>query len=131
MPKKIICFDFDGVVYPNLRYHGTDVLKGDPVEGALSSLKELSKTYEIVLHSARCSDPKGFEAVRSYLDAHGFEFKLMRDKPRAWIYVDDRAVCFRGDWLELVAQIDTFQQWQVGRKLTAKILRKRRRRKHA
>jgi hypothetical protein len=32
-------------------------------------------------------------------------------KPMADIFIDDRAVAFRGDWQDAVQQVETFQVW--------------------
>ena len=125
---KTICIDFDGVIYPNLKYHGVTDLRGAPIDGALDSLIGLSQEYNVVVHSARCDTEEGVIAIEKYLALHHFPFAVMRDKPRAHIYLDDRAVCFNGNWVDAINSIHGFKQWQTDQKSRNRILRKRRRR---
>jgi len=53
---------------------------------------------------------------------------VVKDKPTAHIYIDDRAVCFNGVWDDTIKNIESFKQWQLDDKLRAKIFRKRNRR---
>ena len=124
----IICVDFDGVIYPNFKYLGTTIIKGDPVPGAVNTLVKLAESFTVVVHSARCDTPEGVAAIRKYLDSIGLgAFEVLRDKPRAKIYIDDRAVCFNGDWARTLSEISSFKQWQTDDKLRARIIRSRRR----
>jgi hypothetical protein len=49
--------------------------------------------------------------VRDWLRAHGLD-SLVDDvtarKPAAYVFVDDRAVCFRGDFDQTLRDIDRF-----------------------
>ena len=123
----VICIDFDGVIYPNFKYLGAAVIKGVPVAGSVEALITLSKNYTVVVHSARCDTPEGIKAIRDYLDRIGLEdIEVVPDKPRAKIYIDDRAVCFKGEWGETIADISKFKQWQTDDKQRARIIRRRR-----
>ena len=122
---KTICVDFDGVIYPNLKYHGTTDLRGAPVDGALNALIELSHKYDIIIHSARCATDEGIVAIENYLAQYHFPFLVVRDKPTAHIYLDDRAVCFNGNWTETIETTCEFKQWQTDQKRRNRILRKR------
>ncbi len=95
---KIICVDFDGVIYTNFKYRGTTVLKGEPVPGAVEALAELSKIYKVVVNSSRFEDDGGMEAVRLWMRNNGMDYELSKYKPTAHVYIDDRAVCFNGNW---------------------------------
>ena len=125
---KTICIDFDGVIYPNFKYHGTATIQGEPVEGVVEALNGLALVFNVVIHSARCETNEGFAAIEKYLNEHGLNFEVVKNKPTAHIYVDDRAVCFRGDWDETIKDIGNFKQWQSDNKLRSKIINKRRRR---
>ena len=128
MAAKTLCVDFDGVIYPNLKYFSVADLRGGPVEGAREGLIELAQSFTVVVHSARCAEPEGVEAIRSWLALHGLPYEVVADKPRAAVYIDDRAVCFEGDWFATVEAAKGFRQWQTDDKLRGRIQRKRRQR---
>ncbi len=101
--KKTICVDFDGVLADYTQgWHGVDHF-GDPIPGAVEFTKELSKFAEVVVFTCRCSGDlhSGLaphlltNAVRAYLDKHGFEYASVyagTGKPIASAYIDDRAI---------------------------------------
>lgn len=120
-PKKLVCLDFDGVLYPNLKYYGTSVLKGAPIQGALAFVLELKKSYDVVVHSARCEERAGQAAVQEFLNEFGFGVEVVKDKPHAFVYVDDRAIQFKGDFDRTLADISEFTQWQEKAKAWARV----------
>ena len=126
---KTICLDFDGVLYPNWRYFSTSDLRGEPLPGALEFVKKLQERYIVVVHSSRCADPEGLRAVDAYLKNKGFDVQVFARKPRAAVYLDDRAVCFTGDYGAAFEQIVGFKQWQADEKARNRIARKRFRRR--
>lgn len=122
--RGVICVDFDGVIYSNLKYQGTTILNGLPVNGVIESLKELSKKNRVIINSSRFEVDEGMEAVRQWMIRHGMNYELSKHKPTADIYIDDRAICFSGVWSETLKEIKTFKQWQSDAKLRSKIIRK-------
>lgn len=128
MSKKTICIDFDGVIYPNFKFRGLEILKGDPVFGVVDALASLANDFRIVINSARCSEPAGLAAIKKWLYDNGMDYEVVEHKPIAHIYVDDRAVCFSGDWLATMAEIKNFKQWQSAQKAKLRIAVKRFRR---
>ncbi len=115
MFKKTICIDFDGVIYENIRFMGVSNVRGKPVPGALDAIEKLGESFKILVHSARCDSDEGFSAVNDWLDANGFLsfVDLVKNKPPASVYLDDRAVCFNGDWGKAIDAIGSFTQWQT------------------
>lgn len=112
--KKIVAFDFDGVIHSYTSgWKGVDVVPDPPVEGIREVLKELSEDYEIVIHSTRAVSAYGKDAIYDYLEKHGMMEYITRVcsyKPPAICYVDDRAICFDGDAKTLVGKIKDFDQ---------------------
>ena len=126
MRRAKICFDFDGVIHSNLYYRGAGVVNGALVPGVKEMISRLCVEYEVVVYSARCATEIGYKAVRGFLDNNGLSYlALAKDKPRAKIYVDDRAVLFTGDCEKLLRDIKNFSQWQEKEKLKNRIMRKR------
>ena len=97
---------------------------GLPVDGAIEALEELSKNSRVIINSSRFEVDEGMEAVRVWMSKHGMNYQLSKHKPTADIYIDDRAVCFTGDWSETLKEIKGFRQWQSHAKLRNKIARK-------
>ena len=110
--RRTICLDFDGVIHSyRSGWCGAEVIPDAPIHGTQEAIARLRKRYRVVVHSARCATETGFEAVKAWLLKHRLEVdEVCRYKPPAAIYVDDRAVPFRGDWLQTIADIDEFRK---------------------
>ena len=120
---KTICIDFDGVIHDNLNYKGSSIINGNLVPGAKESLEDLSNSYEIVIHSARCQDVEAMNNIREWLQSHDMNYDVVRFKPHAHIFLDDRGISFNGDWSKAIEEIKNFTQWQQGDKDKIKRLR--------
>jgi hypothetical protein len=67
--------------------------------------------YRVLVHSARCRTQEGRDAVAHWLRKHGIEVdEVCEHKPPAVVYVDDRAVPFRGDWDQVIVDIRNFRR---------------------
>lgn len=113
--RKTVVFDFDGVIHSYASgWQGETVIPDPLVPGIKEALKELSKTYEIVVVSTRCKTQEGRSAIEKYLEANdllGTVSRVLAEKPPAIVYVDDRAICFDGHPEHLKDQIDSFKPW--------------------
>ena len=127
MSRSIICVDFDGGIYSNMKYQGTTILNGKPVDGAVDALSELAKSSRIIINSSRFEVDEGMEAVREWMISNGMDYELSKHKPNADIYIDDRAVCFDGDWGETIERVRSFRQWQSDEKAMNRIISRGRR----
>jgi hypothetical protein len=89
-----IAVDFDGVLF-----------NGDePIEGAHDAIRELSKRYRLVVHTAR-HDLAGVQfRLAHHRMGHHF-YDVTNRKPAAVAYLDDRAVRFV-DWDQAVKAIE-------------------------
>jgi hypothetical protein len=110
--RRTICLDFDGVIHSyRSGWCGAEVIPDPPIHGTQQAIARLRKRYRVVIHSARCATEAGYEAVQAWLRKHGLEVDgVCRYKPPAAIYVDDRAVPFRGDWQQTIADINDFRK---------------------
>lgn len=48
------------------------------------------------------------------------EIQCVHEKPKAWLTIDDRAICFRGDWTATELSLDSmlaFKPWNAKEKL--------------
>lgn len=109
--NKRICIDLNGVLDT---YHGWQgsVTWHPPRAGAREFLRELkARGFEVVVLTTR--DP---DAARHWLIENGLHdfIDLVTDrKVAAHAYIDDRAVCFHGDFDRALAEITAFTpHWQ-------------------
>jgi capsule polysaccharide export protein KpsC/LpsZ len=120
MPEApVIAFDFDGVI---ASYHGY-VAKNDvqePIAEVVKAIKLLKeRNFKILIHSTR-----GDEFLKKYCEQFSIPFDYINHrpdregensgKPIAFAYVDDRAICYKGENAEtLVSGIVNFKPyWQ-------------------
>lgn len=99
-----IAVDFDGVIHDdNLGYHdGT--CYGKPIKGSLKAIIELSKTYRVIVFTAKAKPSRplvngktGKELVEEWLQINGyfpFVHEVTAEKPRACLYIDDNGYRF-------------------------------------
>lgn len=88
-----IAFDLDGTLaeptWPNPRI-------GDPIPLALRALKwYAAKGFEVIIHTSRPAEQR--EHIRRWLyqqDVSHLVYSIETDKPRAAMYIDDRALRF-------------------------------------
>ena len=113
LDHPIACVDFNGVLDAYTGWRGADYFD-PPRPGARKFLDALvQRGYSVVIFTSR------FPAdVRRWLETHGLA-DLVSDvtdrKPAAHVFVDDRAVCFRGDFDATLAEIERFTaHWEQG-----------------
>ena len=112
--KKTIILDFDGVIHSyKSGWQGADVIPDPPVENVDSAIQLLRKDFEVVVHSSRCHQEGGLEAIEDWLIEHEIEVDdVVREKVPAVAIVDDRGINFGGQWNEkVVNQIKNFKPW--------------------
>lgn len=116
--KKTICLDVDGTLLHYDTWRGEDHF-GEPIVGAVEMTRLLRQNgWHIIIHTTRGNEPK----LGAYLKSKGFAFDEInknkyqpagtnKGKPIADIYVDDRAIGFRGNWGETLKEIAKFKLW--------------------
>ena len=115
-----VVFDFDGVIHSYTSgWKGKTVIPAPPVQGIREAINDIRKLYRVVVVSTRCDTPDGIMAVKEYLAKHDIVVDdVMKEKPPAIVYVDDRAICFDGNPHGLLDKITEFEPW------TAKAMRR-------
>lgn len=127
--KPILCLDFDGVIHSYTSGWCGHGRCGDaPVPGTLEYLMEATKHFRVMIYSSRSKSLAGRAAMRRYMREHfavsltfspdhnhdwlfeAVEFPWF--KPPALITIDDRALCFTGDWSDFSpAALFAFKPW--------------------
>ncbi len=109
---RTVCLDFDGVVNSyQSGWEGESIISDPPIHGVDRAIHQLRKDFRVVIHSARCKTEAGRHAIENWLVKHRIEVDEVCDhKPPAFVYVDDRAIRFRGDWPETIAAIKAFRK---------------------
>lgn len=118
---KTLCVDFDGVIHGYSKGWQDGTIYDNPVPGAKEGLEQLkNEGYKILIYSTRCNpdylqpdDPDRVKEVREYLDKNSIPYDLIHigGKPKAHIYIDDRAISFKGDWKQTVSDVIFFNTW--------------------
>ncbi len=111
-----LAIDFDGVIHNFDKgwYDGT--CYGEPIKGSLEAIKELSKTWNIIIFTAKARPDRplvegktGTELVWSWLEKHEVDQyidEVTWEKPRAEFYIDDKAIEFKNNWKQIIHRID-------------------------
>ena len=106
LKPKHVCVDFDGVLAEYDGWKGPDRL-GDPLPGAVAFLREINRLgMQVIILTTR--DP---DAVHSWLiDHHLHELvdRVTRQKSPALAYIDDRGICFKGDFGAILWELVRF-----------------------
>jgi hypothetical protein len=104
--KKRICIDFDGVLNNYTGWPGSEN-PSTPKNGVENFLCNLSKSYEIYIFTTR-----DCETVNRWLikyDLKQYISNITNIKEPAFVYIDDRAIKFDGDYSKTITEIKNFK----------------------
>lgn len=109
--KPVVCVDLDGVLNDFDGWKGADYFH-EPRPGAAEFLRSLCEAgYSVVVFTVRWR-----EHVEAWLARHDlarYVAEVTDKKPPAHVYVDDRAICFQGDFETTLSQIARFKaHWE-------------------
>lgn len=123
--NKIVLLDFDGVIHSyESGWIDYGVIPDPPVQGAIDFIETFIEDYvkrggwKLCIYSSRSKVDWGIRAMKDYLKANALDPELIpfiefpTEKPPAWITIDDRAICFDGDFTTLLKKIMEFKTWQ-------------------
>lgn len=129
---KTICIDFDGVIHDYSRgYQGKDVFD-KAIDGASNGTKVLKENgWRIIIYTTRPNTQK----LRDWLKENDIAYDYINESPDqpeessgckliADVYLDDRAVNFRGNWKWTMGDIAGFKPWGSGGEDELKDMRK-------
>lgn len=128
--KKIICFDFDGVIHSyESGWQGAENIPDSPVQGAIAFLQRIthhpySEIYDVHIYSARSGQAGGIPAMKEWLlkwarrvypalNPQNLVERITfpRSKPPAFVTIDDRVIAFDGNYKLLMQAIEDFKPW--------------------
>tara|TARA_R110002051_G_scaffold284135_1_gene346170 strand:+ start:3510 stop:3905 length:396 start_codon:yes stop_codon:yes gene_type:complete len=111
---KNVAIDFDGVVHTFDKGFHDGTCYGEPIEGSLKALKQLSESYNIVIFTAKAKPNRplvngktGTELVIEWLTNHNvmqYIQEVTAEKPRAQLYIDDKGYHFE-NWSDTLQHI--------------------------
>lgn len=111
-PRPVVCVDLNGVLDSFRGWHGPKHWD-PPTPGAEEFLRELNERgFRVVVFTTRWElDARAWLAEHGLL---GYVSEITDLKPAAHVFVDDRAVCFRGDFRDTLAQVLAFRaHWET------------------
>ena len=104
---KRILIDLDGVLNDYGQDPYNDEFIPDVKEGAEEFLQKLSKEAELHLFTSRNKLLAAKWLIKNNLDKY---FKNITDvKGKAFVYIDDRALCFEGNYDEMLEKVKNFK----------------------
>jgi len=112
----ILCLDFDGVMHSYTSgWQGVDVCDDPPVEGLLDFLLVAMENFDVQVYSSRSSEVSGRIAMEDWCvkwlpHQIAWKLKFPKDKPPAFITLDDRAITFEGVWPDISTLLN-FKPW--------------------
>ena len=119
--KKTICIDFDGVIHDYKDGWQGDDKFGEMIPGADTATEILKKKgWTVIIYTTRPATDK----LKEWLKDKGVKYDYINENPDqpenskdgkivADIYLDDRAICFKGEWGWIMSEIAEFEPWQV------------------
>jgi len=110
-----IGIDFDGVIHKNSKGYYDGTIYDDPIEGTEEGLRKLSEKYTLVLYTTKAKPDRGLingrqttELLWEWLDKHNLSkyiSKVTSEKPRAVVYIDDKALRFT-EWDKCINDLE-------------------------
>ena len=96
--------DFDGVIHDDYLGFHDGTIYGDLIHGSKESLELLAKNYKLIIFTAKAKPSRplvngktGIELIWEWLSKNGLSHlisEVTAEKPRAFAYIDDKAIRF-------------------------------------
>jgi hypothetical protein len=114
-----IAIDFDGVIHQYSKGWYKGEIYDPPVKGTREAITKLkNEGHKIIIFSVRTNkiyhQGEGqLQLMRNWLAEHNIPYDKIWNygKPIADVYIDDRAVTFRGNWEQTLNDISGFTPW--------------------
>ncbi|MFA5953739.1 MAG: NAD(P)-dependent oxidoreductase [Candidatus Pacearchaeota archaeon] len=113
--EKNIGIDFDGVIHNNDKGFHDGTIYGNPLPETKKALSNLSKKYNLIIYTAKAREDRplingktGKQLIWEWLKKNNLDKyikEVTSEKPRAKIYIDDRAIPFK-NWKQTFDEIE-------------------------
>lgn len=115
MKTQTYAFDFDGTMTKYEKFRGNEVVD-EPRPEVIKAIKLLrAQGHKIIIYSTRSN-----EVLKKWCEKYDVQVDYFNEnpeyqpgnpgKPVAYVYVDDRAICYRGQTAEkLVEELNNFE----------------------
>jgi|TARA_B100001971_G_scaffold53419_1_gene48558 hypothetical protein len=100
----VVAIDFDNVIHNNDKGFHDGTCYGEPTDGAIESIREISKKFRIVIYSFKghpdrplINGKNGIELVWDWLKKYKIDSyieDIVWGKPNAVVYIDDKGYRF-------------------------------------
>jgi hypothetical protein len=119
MNKPILCIDFDGVIHSYISpWTNAETISDSPVPGAIEWLESLLDDFEVCIYSSRSKSSLAICEMKNWLYKYGMDWedieriKFPMQKPAAFLTIDDRTICFEGEFNNLtLKELLKFKPW--------------------
>src|ERR1700739_1145901 len=100
--KRTVAIDFDGVLaHYDGNYRANQL--GEPHPAAIKTIQDyIANDMDVVIHTTRARTQRVVSLILAWLVKHGIpkmdltRMAISSIKPVAYVYIDDRAICFDG-----------------------------------
>ncbi len=106
--KKTILIDLDGVLNIYNGHYDKDTIP-DIKEGAEDFLEYLNRNSNLYLFTTRNLLKTAKWLIKNNLDRYFID--ITNTKIPAYLYIDDRAICFKGDYEQTKQEIKKFKTY--------------------
>lgn len=117
--KINVGIDFDGVIHKCSKGYYDGTIYDEPIQGAFEALKSISEKYTVIIYTCKAKPDRGLvngktgtELVWEWLEKHNmsqFVSKVTAEKPRAFAYIDDKAISFKS-WEDCLKTLDDMKE---------------------
>lgn len=116
---KTICIDIDGTICAYEGWKGSDSF-GQVLPGAADAILRLHEDgWFVIIFSTRADKNR----IEAFLNANNIYFDAINENPNqpenalggkvlADVYLDDRAITFKGNWEDAYSEIISFVPWE-------------------
>ena len=103
--KPTIAIDLDGILNNYIKYNENHI--PEIKEGTKDFIIELSKEYNLILFTNRNIKQAVKWLIENNLESYFYD--VTNIKPKATIYIDDRAINFNGDYNKAINEVKNFK----------------------